>query len=274
MEEPLRLAKDPVARAILPPWLGVLAGAIERAPAIGPAVHHTLSLVTTGLAPNLELRTRAIDEAIAAAVADGARQLVLLGAGLDGRAYRLDGLEEVDVFEIDHPAMARWRAERFEAAARAGKELASRARSVRSVAVDFERERLDDALASAGLHRDAPAVIVWEGVTMYLTREALRVALRALADVAAPGSRVLATYAPPDAPVTRHLLPIGRDLARLVGEPLHGLIGVAEMASELARVGFVVERDESAADWVPRYWPASRAIPPIWERLVIARLAR
>jgi methyltransferase (TIGR00027 family) len=52
----------------------------------------------------IALRTRALDEAWHEAHAGGARQLVILGAGLDGRAFRLDDVADSSVFDVDHPA--------------------------------------------------------------------------------------------------------------------------------------------------------------------------
>src|SRR5215470_20393462 len=50
------------------------------------------------------LRTRFFDDAWHTAHAAGTRQLVLLGAGLDGRAFRLDDISDSILFEVDHPS--------------------------------------------------------------------------------------------------------------------------------------------------------------------------
>ena len=80
-------------------------------------------------------RTVAIDEAVRAA---GCRQLVILGAGLDGRAWRMPELAGVTVFEVDHPAtQAEKRSHRAE--------LPEPVAAVTFVPVNFERDSLDDA---------------------------------------------------------------------------------------------------------------------------------
>jgi methyltransferase (TIGR00027 family) len=56
------------------------------------------------MADMIALRTSAIDAAVRDAIAAGATQLVILGAGYDGRAWRLPELTGVKVFEVDHPA--------------------------------------------------------------------------------------------------------------------------------------------------------------------------
>jgi methyltransferase (TIGR00027 family) len=272
LEEPLCVAPDPVARALLPPHLALPVRAAGRARWLGPVVHRVVGAAAFGLSYGVELRTGAIDDAIERAVGEGVRRIVLLGAGLDARAYRLAALADAEVLEVDHPAMARYRRARFDAAERAtGRPIAPVARRVTSVSVDFERERLDDALRAAGVAADAPTFFLWEGVTMYLTPEAIRETLRAVGALAAPGSHVAVTYAPPAAPATGWLMPLGRALARVIREPLLGLMRPDEVVAALAREGFVVESDESPADWAPRRWPGRHGRVHVWERLAVAR---
>src|SRR6185436_12219070 len=104
------------------------------------------------------VRTRWIDDAIAAAQAAGLDQLVLLGAGFDARAHRLPGIERVRVFEVDHPATQAMK-RRVVDAERA---------HVTYVPVDLTRDALPDALARAGLLPHARTLLLWEGVTNYL----------------------------------------------------------------------------------------------------------
>ena len=103
-------------------------------------------------------RTVAIDEAVRAAASP---QVVILGAGLDGRAWRMQELRDVTVFEVDHPDSQRVKRARVSA-------LQQVARDVRFVPVDFTRDRLDDALAAAGHDATRPTTWIWEGVVMYL----------------------------------------------------------------------------------------------------------
>src|SRR6266576_3103389 len=91
-------------------------------------------------------RTIAIDDAVRKRHSP---QLVILGAGLDGRAWRMTELAGADVFEVDHPASQQDKRER------AG-DLRPLARSLRYVPVDFTRDRLDVALAAAGHQQSVP----------------------------------------------------------------------------------------------------------------------
>ncbi len=124
----------------------------------------------------MALRTLAIDGALVEALKRGATQLVILGAGLDGRAFRMPELKDVRVFEVDHPATQAYKRERLAA-------LTPTASNVAFVAVDFERDSLNDALAAAGHRAEVPTVWVWEGVIVYLTDAALRATLNVVTRV-------------------------------------------------------------------------------------------
>ena len=115
----------------------------------------------------MALRTSAIDAAVRDAVARGATQLVILGAGYDGRAWRMKELAGVRVFEVDHPATQNAKRSHLN-------ELPPPIGNVSFVPVDFERESLDAALDAAGHDRTRPTCWIWEGVVMYLTRDAMR----------------------------------------------------------------------------------------------------
>jgi methyltransferase (TIGR00027 family) len=120
----------------------------------------------------------------AAATAD---QLVILGAGFDTRAHRLPAASAVATFEVDHPAT-----QARKVAIVAGEGLDTR--RVTYVPVDFEHDRLDTALLTAGFDTTRPAVFVWEGVTNYLTADAVDATLAVVRALAAPGSVLVFTY--------------------------------------------------------------------------------
>jgi methyltransferase (TIGR00027 family) len=131
-------------------------------------------------------RTRLIDGWIAEAAAGGARQVMLLGAGFDSRAWRLPALEGLRVFEVDHPATA---AEKRARMAGSGADPSR----VTAVALDLDRESLPDRLAAAGFDPATVTIVVWEGVTNYLNDAAVGAVL-AWAGTLASGSRLIFTY--------------------------------------------------------------------------------
>lgn len=193
-----------------------------------------------GMADIIGLRTVAIDAAVRAAIAGGAQQLVILGAGYDGRAWRMRELAGVRVFEVDHPATQGDKRAHLA-------ELPRPNDAVTFVAIDFERESLDAVLDRAGHDRRLPTCWIWEGVVMYLTRDAMRATLAAVAGLSAPGSTLIVNYH------TAHRRFIARLLFRLMGEPQISAWTPEEMASDLRSAGFVVREDTGMADWNQRF---------------------
>ena len=119
---------------------------VARLPLVGRAVPAILDLGWPRTRSSGVVRTRLIDTMVQEALADGAMQLVLLGAGYDSRAYRLPLAPDVTVFEVDHPSTQR--AKR----ARLGVSGAS-VDHVRFVGVDFELDNIADRLAGAGFDK-------------------------------------------------------------------------------------------------------------------------
>ena len=170
---------DPTARVFLNEKGKQSLAKIERA---ASEPKRSIGLGAARVAADLiALRTKAIDSAVRDAVAGGVTQLVILGAGYDGRAWRMPELAGVRVFEVDHPATQRDK--RAHVA-----ELPPAAGIVTFVPIDFERESLDAVLEGAGHDRSLPTCWIWEGVVMYLTREAMRATLRGIAGTSAPDS--------------------------------------------------------------------------------------
>lgn len=192
------------------------------------------------MADMIALRTAAIDTAVRDAIAGGAPQLVILGAGYDGRAWRMPELAGVGVFEVDHPAtQGDKRAHLSEVLPAAG--------IVKFVSMDFERESLDAVLDRAGHDRSSPTCWICEGVAMYLTHDAMRATLAGIAARSAPGSTLILNYH------TVHRRFISRLMFRLIGEPQISAWTPDEMAADLLSAGFDVREDSGIADWNDRF---------------------
>jgi methyltransferase (TIGR00027 family) len=192
--------------------------------------------MTRVMADTIALRTAAIDKAVRDAIAGGARELVILGAGYDGRAWRMPELAGVKVYEVDHPATQGAKRARLA-------ELPDARAIVSFVSIDFERERLDTVLERAGHDRSVPTCWIWEGVVMYLTRDAMRATLASIAGRSAPGSTLIVNYH------TIHRGFIARVIFRLIGEPQISAWAPEEMAGDLRSVGFLVREDSGMSDW-------------------------
>jgi methyltransferase (TIGR00027 family) len=97
-----RLFDDPFAVQFLRPRFALLAK-LCRFPSVAELVSRYIDSRWAGARASAVARTRLIDDMIAEALARGLEQLVILGAGFDARPYRLPGLSDVAVFEVDHP---------------------------------------------------------------------------------------------------------------------------------------------------------------------------
>ena len=175
-------------------------------------------------------RTVAIDEAVRGAPAP---QLVILGAGLDGRAWRMSELEHTVVFEVDHPDSQRQKRPRVAGLKQAAKE-------VRFVSLDFAHDDLDNALAAAGHDPTRPTVWIWEGVVMYLRLSEIEASLRVIQQRSAPSSRLIVAYHSPAL-----MLLVAAVMLRRMGEPIRSAFKPERMRALLARHGLQVLHDEA-----------------------------
>jgi methyltransferase (TIGR00027 family) len=195
----------------------------------------------------IAVRHRFAEDCLAAAVARGTRQVVVLGAGLDTFAYR-NPFPGTRVFEVDHPATGLWKRERL---AEAGIDAPA---NLTFVAVDFEHDSLAERLAAAGFDATQAAFFLWLGVVPYLSTEAVRATLAGIAAV--PDGEVALDYVKP----ARHAPAEARaDRASLVahvaelGEPLLPGLETAELHAMLADLGFDEVEDLGRREIRARY---------------------
>jgi methyltransferase (TIGR00027 family) len=257
---------DPTATALLSGPARRIVRLTQRGGGSARVVRGLARVLTLGMVDHVCLRTAAIDAAVSHAVQRGCDQLVILGAGLDGRAWRMDALHSVDVYEIDHPDTQVHKRARTEP-------LQARAASVSFVPVDFARDRLAERMQAAGHDPSRPSVWIWEGVTPYLPRPAIEATLEDIGSRSASGSTLVMTYVAP------HLVPlhelgaarVARAAFRALGEPLLGAMGATTVATLLRTIGFVVDRDHDARSW-SRYGPGDARLSYAFraERLVVA----
>ena len=198
LPEGARILDDPHARAFLGPARARLVDTAERLPTrVFQSLYRKIDRGLGGVLSFVVARHRAMDDLIRG-LPEPLEQLVLLGSGYDARPRRLHAeLGGATVFEVDHPATARRRAERLEAAFGAGP-VAKRV----PVVVDFERDDLAAALRGAGLDPALRTVWLWEGVTMYLEEPAIRATLGLVARLSSPGALLcFDVWCPPQAGV-------------------------------------------------------------------------
>jgi methyltransferase (TIGR00027 family) len=195
-------------------------------------------------------RSRFSEDTLAACVARGVCQVVVLGAGLDTFSLRNPhAAQGVRVFEVDHPATQGWKRERLK---QAGLAVPS---SLTFASVDFERQSLADGLMAAGFQADRPAFFQWLGVVPYLTREAISTTLDFIAGV--PESEVVFDYAEPfeNHPADRraHLLAVAERMAAL-GEPWLSFFEPRELSEMLRNKGFGIVENLGLAEISGRFF--------------------
>jgi len=204
----------------------------------------------------MQLRTRIIDDWVEQFVAQGGRQVLLLGAGYDTRALRLAcAAEDLVFYEVDHPST---QAHKRAVLARQ-EHTAERARYL---PWDFESRALSElptALSALGHAAERPTLTVWEGVTMYLSPDAIDASLRCLAALSAPGSQLVLTYF--DSQAIAQPNPLRSFVAR-VGEPLRFGWSRGQLGPHLAAHGFTLSRDENIVQLARRLLPPQYANAP------------
>lgn len=228
--------RDPLVADLLPSTDRVVVQTLSRLPAARPAI---------GMTAHAALRMHAIDRAIGDAVQTLASPtVVIVGAGWDTRAWRLEALRGRDVVEVDLPATQR--AKR----ARLGR-LPAPLASVHFAAVDLGTDDLGAALDVAGQDPAQPVVWIWEAVAPYLPPEAVDETLAVLARRTPAGSRLLLTTFTP-ALVTPSLGPLAF-AARVglagAGEPVLTAETDAAVTARLARHGWIGDGGSDAGDW-------------------------
>jgi methyltransferase (TIGR00027 family) len=188
-------ARDPDAAVRNPDYLAErLLGPEERSLVSEQACVQALDRDYTEASKNMEamgsalmmqVRTRFIEDRLAEEIAKGTRQVVILGAGFDTRAYRLtELLKHTRIFEVDQPATQQYKRRRIR---EAGIEVPP---NLTYVPIDFRSDSLGGTLEAAGYDSSQATFFIWEGVTMYLPETAIAETLRWVGSQA-PGSTII-----------------------------------------------------------------------------------
>jgi methyltransferase (TIGR00027 family) len=194
-------------------------------------------------------RSRYAEDELAAAIARGARQYVVLGAGLDTFAYR-NPYPELRVFEVDHPATQEWKRRRL---AQVGIAVPP---TMTFAPVDFDRETFDDGLRQAGFDEGALTFFSWLGVTMYLDPPVVLATLRAIREMH-DGNGVVFDYAVPRETlglVGRLALDAVSRRVKKAGEPFRGFFAPAQLVASMREMGYTHVEDLGSAEIDARYF--------------------
>ena len=184
----MRVCYDPIAKYFLGPRFTFI-------------LNHRLLLrilwwisnrVRPGLGSFVIARSRYMDDYLQVCINNGIEQLIILGAGYDSRAYRFDELKKgIKVFEVDHPATQKVKMEKLK------RIFGNLPEHVTYVSIDFDREKLPEKLIENGYDRKMKTLFIWEGVTYYITAEAVDETLAFVANNSGTGSSIILDYLPP-----------------------------------------------------------------------------
>ena len=199
----------------------------------------------TGISGFMAVRTRMFDEYVLQGIAAGAQQYVILGAGLDSRAYRFrNELSAIKTFEVDHPRSQAVKKQRVaEYFGRLPDEVAY-------VPIDFNTDDLMTGLKQAGYKSSVPTVFTLEGVVMYLDEASARNTMKLIHNESGAGSSVIFDYvyaAALDGRLNNRVIRHMNSLKYIFNEPV--LFGIEQGEAEkfMCSIGF-----DRAEDFPPR----------------------
>lgn len=134
-------------------------------------------------------RIRFIDECLAKSLQEGLKQMVIIGAGYDTRAYRITGISEaLKVFEVDHPETQVFKKATIQSI------FGMLPKHVSYIPVVFGQDRLDQKLIGQGYNPELKTLFVVEGLLMYIPPPAVDLLLSFIAHGSGPGSALVGDY--------------------------------------------------------------------------------
>ena len=174
-QRPDRLFDDPFAASFVAAMPDAFAGDATRS--------DDAKRVGARIALHVVVRTRFYDDYLLAAAADGIRQVVLLAAGLDTRAFRLPWPDGTTVFEVDLPEMVAFKNDVL--SANGSVPTTKRVPVTADLTLDWP-----SAMSAAGYDPTQPTAWLIEGLLVYLTHDDASRLLETVANLSAPGSRL------------------------------------------------------------------------------------
>jgi methyltransferase (TIGR00027 family) len=240
-----RLLDDPYSRY----FAGRCATALIH-PASARAALLLLDRYMAGLHPHIALRQRYADQVRHDAVTSGIDQVVILGAGFDTTIVRTRSHTPATLFEVDAPTTQR-----------AKRRIIDRAKlpvfhKTRWVPCDFEHDCLSDRLREAGFDSSRAAVVIWLGVSFYLTWRTFTRTLVDLTTVFVPNSVLVMDYGDPQLGTGDHDLAGARRVTSFVrrkGEPYKIGFTDPQLTAVLNSHGFTAQECVRVPDLISRY---------------------
>lgn len=248
--ESRRLIEDPYAVIFLPPAFKAITR-IATVPILRPLVESIIDVRYPGARSSGVARTRLIDDWLVSEADSGLDQIVVLGAGFDSRCLRLRKLATVPIYELDRQSVL---AEKQRAYERADVEIPG---NRKAIPIDFLQDTVSEKLLASTFRRAAKNIVLWEGVTNYLSHSAVTSVFSTFADISSAGTSIIFTY------IHKSVLEDGFETVglqrlrqRLVrwGEPWTFGFYPEQLPGFLADLGYELTNDLGAAEYRKIYY--------------------
>jgi methyltransferase (TIGR00027 family) len=180
-------------------------------------------------------RVRFFDDFVKKSIDEGIEQLVILGAGYDSRAYRIEGLKKIKTFEVDHPATQNIKINKIKMI------FGSSPSHVVYVPCNLETEDFGQRLIDMGYNQHVKTLFLMEGVLMYLQPKVVDDILSVVVKNSGKNSSILFDYFPQSAVDGSSKLEVGRNIRNQVsqlGEPFKFGINEGTVETFLTQRGF------------------------------------
>tara|TARA_B100000214_G_scaffold68573_1_gene45744 strand:+ start:8761 stop:9669 length:909 start_codon:yes stop_codon:yes gene_type:complete len=220
-----------------------------------------------GFHEHLISRTKFIDELVEKSSVDGIEQYVILGAGYDSRAHRLELPSSLRIFEVDQPEVSDIKLSKLP------KELPN-SENVTYVDVDFSHQSLTERLMDAGFEIGKSTLFTLEGVSQYITKEAVSSSIKEMAALTKDTSSIFfMSYVDelldqnPEAcfgkgyPNPAKKANLIKGLSAKVGEPWISFYSDEEIESLLLQNGYSIDKNVTLEDLNSLYFsPVGRTL--------------
>lgn len=247
---PRRLLNDPYAVHCLSPGYRAIARIAEFRP-FRRQIERIIDWRVPGARSSGVARTRLIDDWLISEADSGIDQVVVLGAGFDSRFLRLRQLASIPVFELDRESVLTKKEQAF------GHSVSEPSRNREAVPIDFLKNSVTEKLLDSGFRRDAKNIVVWEGVTNYLTCSSVTNVFHTFATLSSPGTSIIFTYIHKGVLDSTYETPglkqLRRRLARW-GESWTFGFHPEDLPGFLADLGYDLTNDVGAADYRQTYY--------------------
>ena len=224
--------------------------------------------IIPGMHEHLISRTRYIDDLIEKSTFANIEQYVILGAGYDSRAHRLKLPSKLKIFEVDQSEVQELKRLRLP-------DNMPNRESITYVDIDFNHQSLKEQLINVGFDQNKSTIFTLEGVSQYISREALDATLKEVADLNLnSNSKIFISYvnkllkedskacfgkgySKPEKAVS-----FITNSAAKMGEPWISFYSAEEIESILSQNNFTLIENKTLADLNSKYFtPVGRTIP-------------